>query len=182
MPPFLRIIQDDASHGCLYLAQAVEKIPLDSTFRCVQADNFIEYSAFCDDFGPMNMASTLDFVRMLEMELLKNDDKKIVLCVHEGRRPLTNVVFLLGAYLILKQDLTPESVMDRFQWLDPCLLEPYRDATYSTVDFGLQIIDVWRGLGKIARLGSVRSRRVHVGCHRPRFLSTLRQPSKRQPA
>ena len=70
------------------------------------------------------------------------------MCVEEGRRPLTNAVFLLGAFMILKHDMEPQRVTEEFKWLDAALLERYRDATYAPADFGLELIDCWRGLAK----------------------------------
>jgi cell division cycle 14 len=108
----------------------------------------IRYNPYCDDFGPMNMASIIDFIRAIDDEMNLFPDGKLVLCVDEGRRDLTNAVFLLGAYMILKQNMTPESVAESFKWLDTKLVEPYRDATYVPSDFDLHLIDCWRGLDK----------------------------------
>ncbi len=96
----------------------------------------------------MNMASVIDFIRLLDGELASFPDSKIFFCVDVGRRPLTNAVFLLGAYMILKLEMASSNVARRFRWLDPSLIEPYRDATYSRPDFHLHLIDCWRGLEK----------------------------------
>ncbi len=104
----------------------------------------------------MNMASIIDFIRLLDAERKAFPRSKIVFCVDEGRRALTNAVFLLGAYMILKLDMTPSTVAKQFSWLDPEAIEPYRDATFARPDFHLQLIDCWRGLEKGKLQGWVR--------------------------
>jgi cell division cycle 14 len=69
---------------------------------------------------------------------------------------LTNAVFLLGCYMILKLDMTPEQATSRFRWLAPSLIEPYRDATFAPADFRLSLLDCWRGLAKGKQHGWVR--------------------------
>jgi hypothetical protein len=116
----------------------------------------MHYSSFCDDFGPLNMASVVEFTQSLQTEIETFPTSRIVFCVECGRRTLTNAVFLLGAYMILKLDLTAAQVAERFCWLDSTLIEPYRDATHSKADFNLHLLDCWRGLDKGKALGWVR--------------------------
>jgi cell division cycle 14 len=107
-----------------------------------------QYRPHGDDFGPLNLASIVDFIRALEKEFSDYPDCKIVFCVDEGRRVLTNAVFLLGAYMILKLHMQPAQVAAHFQWLDPSQVAPYRDATFHKPDFSLRLIDCWRGLAR----------------------------------
>jgi hypothetical protein len=123
----------------VYLAQQVDGLSFAPAFRCFRPKEALRYEAYCDDFGPMNMASIVDFTKLLDAERKAFPDTKIVFCADEGRRALTNSVFLLGAYMILKLDMTPCSVTKRFTWLDPESIEPYRDATYTRPDFRLQL-------------------------------------------
>ena len=48
--------------------------------------------------------------------------------------------------MILRRESTTDQVLDVFDWLSESLVEPYRDATYSSPDFGLTLEDCWRGL------------------------------------
>jgi cell division cycle 14 len=116
----------------------------------------MEYLAYCDDFGPVNMASIANFITMLEQETRSYPDGKIVFCVDEGRRPLTNAVFLLGAYMIIRHNITSDKVAERFAWLDKGLIEPFRDATDCPSDFDLTLLDCWKGLQKGQDRGWVR--------------------------
>ena len=75
----------------------------------------LQYEAYCDDFGPMNMYSTISFIRLLDFQRANSPDSKIVVRADEGPRALTNAVFLLGAYMIIKLDMTPSLVSDRFR-------------------------------------------------------------------
>jgi cell division cycle 14 len=104
----------------------------------------------------MNLASVIDFIKLLDVERASFPNSKIVFCVAEGRRSLTNAVFLLGAYMILKLEMASSKVAQRFRWLDPTSVEPYRDATYCRPDFQLHLIDCWRGLEKGRSHGWVR--------------------------
>jgi cell division cycle 14 len=111
----------------------------------------------------MNCGSIIRFFEMLDQELVSHPSCKIVYCVDTGRRALTNAVFLLGSYMIFKLYMRTEEIKSAFSWLDPSMIEPFRDATYSEPDFGLRLEDCWRGLERgIASkwLGSPREIRV----------------------
>ena len=104
----------------------------------------------------MNISSIARFIQMLDHELQENPACKIVYCVNIGRRELTNAVFLLGAYLILRLGEAAADAISSFAWLNSEMVETYRDATYSRVDFGLSIEDCWRGLEKGIQHGWIR--------------------------
>ena len=55
-------------------------------------------------------------------------DSNIIFVAPDGPRALTNAVFLLGAYMILKLDTTPSDVAQLFRWLNNTSIESYRDA------------------------------------------------------
>ena len=145
-----------AVYGNLYLGQLVKDLSLHDEFRCVHFAHFVRYEAYCDDFGPMNMSSTISFIRLLDAEIASFPNAKILVCASDGPRALTNAVFLLGAYMIIKLDMTPSQVDRRFLWIGKERLESFRDATYSRADFRLHLSDCWRGLQKGKELGWVR--------------------------
>ena len=116
----------------------------------------VQYRPFCDDFGPMNMSSTIRFMKQLENEIAAvSAGEKLLYVVDEGSRPLTNAIFLLGCYLVLMQDLLPHQVLERFYGIDWEKTEDYRDATYEVSDFGLTITDCWCGLYRGKQCGWV---------------------------
>ena len=96
--PFLCNILDDR----LYIAQGVDSLPANDTFDFFIPDEAVHYFPLCDDFGPMNMASVILFSRQLHSELAHRPDRRLFYCVEEdGKRALTNAIFLVGSYMIL---------------------------------------------------------------------------------
>jgi protein-tyrosine phosphatase len=116
-----------------------------SDVTCFYADE-LEYFAFCDDFGPMNFASVVSFIGILEQEIMDCSSHALVFCARNGRRALTNATFLLGAYMVLRMKMPPIKVSKRFEGIDENCFEGYRDATFSPPDFRLNLIDCWAGL------------------------------------
>jgi cell division cycle 14 len=124
--------------------------------RIFQPTRAMKYQCFCDDFGPVNMASVVDFIKRLQSEIESFPTSKIIFVVDDGRRALTNAVFLLGAYMILKLEMSACKVAEKFSWADSTKVEPYRDATFSKPDFHLHLLDCWRGLERGRSLGWIR--------------------------
>jgi cell division cycle 14 len=111
-------------------------------------DDKIKYFPYCDDFGPMNLASIAIFTESLDKAISESKFNSIVYCVNKGCRALTNAAFLLGAYLVLKHGEAPTEVAERFLKVSSDRFEGYRDATHSTPTFRLELIDCWSGLHK----------------------------------
>ena len=116
----------------------------------------MRYNSFCDDFGPVNMNSVVDFCKLLQSEIESFPNSKIIFAIDEGRRSLTNAIFLLGAFMILNLNMSASNVSEKFAWVDSTQVEPYRDATFSKPDFHLHLIDCWRGLERGRSLGWIR--------------------------
>ena len=134
-------------------------MPLGSEFEIINMEDFIDYDAFCDDFGPLNMISVIRFVHSMEKKMKEasdNDTKYLVCCTSAGKRPFTNASFLLGAYMILKLEYRAVAVCHCFQVIDPGLYESYRDALEAPADFHLGLADCWRGLERGKELGWIR--------------------------
>ena len=106
----------------------------------------LQYVPFCADFGPFNLGTTHQVVRVLRKVLASRPDAKIVF--YTTRRPadVANAVFLLGAYLCIERGATPEEAWTPFSGLDPAMLPPYRDATWAASTFDLYLCDCWAGL------------------------------------
>ena len=143
----------------LYISQGIQELSLHEKFRYIDLAA-IKYHAYCDDFGPMSMISTIEFIQLLDSELDSSSNLPVVIAAEIGRRALTNAVYLLGAYMIVRLDMTPGQVENQFRFLDPTFLESYRDATYVRPDFRLHLIDCWRGLAK----GKARGWIKYGGC------------------
>ena len=149
--PLIRPVFNDE----IYIAQGIDSFPDNANFRVFKPDPEIQYFPLCDDFGPMNMACVASFVLQLHKELADFPGSRVVYCVEDGRRSLTNAVFLLGSYLILALDASVEDTEDCFSWLGEEQYEEYRDATFSKPTFRLALADCWRALHKARRLGWV---------------------------
>jgi hypothetical protein len=69
--PFLQIAIPDHR---VYIGQGFKQIKFDRNYRCLYLSQVVEYEPYCDDFGPMNVSSTIDFIRWLDKarELDKN--------------------------------------------------------------------------------------------------------------
>jgi cell division cycle 14 len=149
--PFLIDIFDRVCIG-----QYISNFCSTKKFRCFQPQSSLKYYEFCDDFGPMNFSNVARFVELLDKELGAYPNSKIVYSVDAGRREMTNAIFLLGAYMILKLGMITEVVLESFEWVDETAVELFRDATFSQPNFGLTLEDCWRGLEQGKALGWVR--------------------------
>jgi cell division cycle 14 len=166
---FVRAVIDDS----LYVAQNVDHLPEGNAFRRFRPNSGrLEYFPICDDFGPMNMSAIVEFITILEQEMEAYPNSRIVYCVDDGSRNLTNAIFLVGSYMILSLDVSADDVVDCFSWADG-LTVPYRDATFSAPDFDLLLLDCWRGLEKGKNRAWVRHAcggemwgQIHIGEYR----------------
>ena len=140
----------------VFLSQGEFHLPNKNDYQIFQPQKSLKYYPICDDFGPMNLASTTRFIEMLEDEICDFPESKIVFYADPGRRALSNAVYLLGAFMILRLNSTATETSKRFSWLDPNLLEPFRDATFAKADFPLLLLDCWRALERGRGLGWVR--------------------------
>ena len=124
----------------LYMCQGIDILPEGKTFRRFVPDESIHYFPLCDDFGPMNLASVVKFVRQLDNELEIFSECVLLYVVDKGPRDLTNAVFLLGAFMILRLGYSVDDVLQSCRGLDdPTLITAYRDATFSPPDFDLTL-------------------------------------------
>ena len=152
----MAFLHSAAINNRAYISQHLGIQVFGGSFRCFRLDGSIRYQQLYDDFGPMNLACVVRFIKSIDTELASFPTSNIVWCIDDGRRSLTNAVFLLGAYMILKQQAPTPEVVARFSWIDADMLEPFRDASHSEADFHLQLIDCWRGLEKGVQHGWVR--------------------------
>ena len=128
------------------IGQFIPNFTTTNRFRRFYPQIELTYDAFCDDFGPMNLASICKFIELLERELTSSDSCRIAYCVDPGQRVFTNAVFLLGAYMVIKLRMDAAQVSETFSPLTRTRSEPYRDASFSEPDFALTLLDCWRGL------------------------------------
>ena len=136
----------------LYVAQNIDILSFGKFFRFFRPKvGLSSLDSNESDFGPVNMANILLFVKSLDAELLSYPESNIVFCVEKGRRNFTNAVLLLGSYMILRENLTTGQVLNQFARLDTSLLVPYRTSKCLDRIFDLTLSDCWHALenGKI---------------------------------
>ena len=104
--PIMRAVVDDR----IYIVQGVDTLPLCESFRWFTPHDSIKYFPLCDDFGPMNMESVLAFSKQLDAEISAHPCCRLFFRANEGARALTNAIFLLGTYMILMIESSPDHV------------------------------------------------------------------------
>ena len=105
----------------------------------------------------MNISCIIYFIEQLEIDMSQNPESRIVYMVDAGKRNLTNAIFLLGSYMILKLGMRTSEIVGCFDWVDESNIEHFRDATYSRGSFRLMLEDCWQGLEKGQALGWVQA-------------------------
>ena len=149
------LIRPVLPQNLLYICQGVDILPDGYQFRIFRPDTSIQYHPFCDDFGPMNMSSIINFVRKLQDEFELHSSCTLLYVVDESERCLTNALFLLGAYMIMQLGMSAEEVDECFDWVEPNIAPPHSDATSAPSDFDLTLMDCWQGLKRGIALGWV---------------------------
>mmetsp|Transcript_65775 Transcript_65775/g.176226 ORF Transcript_65775/g.176226 Transcript_65775/m.176226 type:complete len:431 (-) Transcript_65775:49-1341(-) len=111
-----------------------------------------KYDPYCDDFGPLNLSCVYRFCETLIRKMKAGQGKIVVYQVEDGIRNFTNGAFLVGAYMILVEQVPPENIWKKFAE-SKAKSEPYRDATFVNDQFGLTLLDCWKALAKVKGLG-----------------------------
>ncbi len=114
------------------------------------------YEPFNDDFGPISISFSLQFISVLDNQLsrcLLTGCDSLVLSVEDGPRTLTNAAFLVGCYMVMKLDMSLDQIMNCFAKLESHLIEDCRDASNSSPDFGLTLTDCWGALQRGVHAG-----------------------------
>jgi len=110
-------------------------------------DTTLVYEPFFADFGPLNLAMTYRYCKLLEAKL--NDSnlvgKRIVhYCTHDPKKR-ANAAYLICAYQVIARHKSAESAFAKFSGIYPPFL-PFRDATCAVCSFQLTILDCLKGL------------------------------------
>ena len=79
----------------IYLAQDTEGIVFGVDYHPFYPAEMLHYVPICDDFGPLNLAAIVDFIKALDKEIAEYPTSRIVICVNQGRHMLTNAVFAI---------------------------------------------------------------------------------------
>jgi cell division cycle 14 len=143
----------------LYLAistrqqlKSMELSMADCTYFAI--DGIICYSAFADDFGPMNLGCVHQFCSLVDELLSQQGIQPIALRCESNKRSVTNSAFLLGSYMIMRWNVDFDALSAAFESISS-LLVPYRDISFGVQNFHLHVHDCWKGLIKAKDLGWV---------------------------
>jgi cell division cycle 14 len=141
--------------GQAFRTQKGSKTSDDCVFHYFVIPSELNYTSFCDDFGPINLASVYRFCMILDKEIEDWPNKNVVLSSLPDRPSLTNSAFLLGAYMVMRLDRDPTEVEAAFAPIQPWLLS-YRDVSPGQQNFALHLRDCWDGLARAKALHWVR--------------------------
>ena len=100
----------------LYLCQGIDILPEGRSYKLFVPDESIQYHPLCDDFGPMNLASVVKFIQLLDTELNLEASCVLIYSIETSKRALTNAIFLLGAYMILRLKQPLGEVLESCSW------------------------------------------------------------------
>ena len=105
-----RIIFEYGNKESDHLDPAQEKI-----VSYINVEDQFRYFGFCDDFGPLCIATVVEFCNTLNSHLEIDPEQQVVVVASSKVQSLTNSVFLLGAYLIVSHHLQLKSVQERLE-------------------------------------------------------------------
>jgi cell division cycle 14 len=100
----------------------------------------------------MNLWMIHRFCDIVDEKLSDCPDKFVVLCVDPDPKRITNAVFLLGSYLMIRTNRPPHTLMGNFADIKDHLLS-YRDVSPGEQNFHLYLEDCWEGLWRARQIG-----------------------------
>jgi len=117
-------------------------------------DTTLIYEAFSEDFGPLNLAMTYRFCKLLEAKLNNPAlaGKRIVHCCSQEPQARANAACLMGLYQVIVQRKTAKQAYQPFSSIEPPFL-PFRDAITGPCSFKLTVLDCLEGMQKAMELG-----------------------------
>ena len=141
----------------VYLVLSQESIQTESVrskFAYFCVEGVLTYPRFLDDFGPMSLGTVFKFCKIMEKQLLENSGHAVALTSSTSKESVTNAVFLLGAYMILRHESELSDLLAAFSPLMHKII-PFRDISPGRSMFDLHLEDCWGGLLQARNLGWV---------------------------
>ncbi|XP_041753210.1 dual specificity protein phosphatase CDC14C isoform X1 [Coregonus clupeaformis] len=138
----------------LYFAILQQKIKstADRHFFCI--DEELSYENFYADFGPLNLAMFYRFCCKLTKKLKSFTlaKKKIVFYTCGDNKKQANAAYLIGSYAVMHLQKTPEEAYSLLVSRNSTYL-PFRDASFGTCVYNLNILDCLRAIYKALQFG-----------------------------
>ncbi|XP_062854941.1 dual specificity protein phosphatase CDC14B isoform X2 [Trichomycterus rosablanca] len=138
----------------LYFAILNQKIRSTPERHCFCIDDELAYENFYADFGPLNLAMFYRFCCKLTKKLkcLSHAKKKIVFYTCGDKKKQSNAAYLIGSYAVMHLQKTPEEAYSLLVSRKPTYLS-FRDASYGTCMYNLNILDCLRAVHKALKFG-----------------------------
>ncbi|XP_017323332.1 dual specificity protein phosphatase CDC14B isoform X6 [Ictalurus punctatus] len=138
----------------LYFAILNQKLRSTPERHCFCIDEEFSYENFYADFGPLNLAMFYRFCCKLNKKLksLAHARKKIVFYTCGDKKKQANAAYLIGSYAVMHLQKTPEEAYSLLISRNATYL-PFRDASFGTCMYNLNILDCLRAVHKALQFG-----------------------------
>lgn len=138
----------------LYFAVLNQKLRSSPDRHCFCIDDELSYENFYADFGPLNLAMFYHFCCKLNKKLKScaHSKKKIVFYTCGDRKKQANAAYLIGSYAVMFLKKTPEEAYSLLLSQNASYL-PFRDASFGTCMYNLNILDCLRAVHKALEFG-----------------------------
>ena len=116
------------------------------------------YESFAADFGPLPLTDIVEFCEHLDGKLAHpsiSKSRPVIFYAHVHPKVVTNTVFLLCCYLVLRKGFSPEQAVERFESISGLPIIYFCDACPATVanKHPITVMDCLQGLTKAIRRG-----------------------------
>ncbi|XP_061674391.1 dual specificity protein phosphatase CDC14B isoform X2 [Syngnathoides biaculeatus] len=138
----------------LYFAILHQKIKSTTDRHCFCVDEELAYENFYADFGPLNLAMFYRFSCKLTKKLksVTFSRKKIVFYTCGDQKKQANAAYLIGSYAVMYLNMMPEEAYSLLVSRNNTYI-PFRDASFGTCMYNLNILDCLRAVHKALHYG-----------------------------
>ncbi|XP_030637284.1 dual specificity protein phosphatase CDC14B isoform X2 [Chanos chanos] len=138
----------------LYFAILQQKVKSTADRHCFCIDEELSYENFYADFGPLNLAMFYRFCCKLskKLKMFAHTKKKIVFYTCGDKKKQANAAYLIGSYAVMHLQKTPEEAYSLLVSRNATYL-PFRDASFGTCMYNLNILDCLRAVHKALHFG-----------------------------
>uniref|UniRef100_H3BYY7 Cell division cycle 14B n=1 Tax=Tetraodon nigroviridis TaxID=99883 RepID=H3BYY7_TETNG len=138
----------------LYFAILKQKVKSTADRHCFCVDEELAYENFYADFGPLNLAMFYRFCCKLTKKLksITLSRKKIIFYTSGDQKKQVNAAYLIGSYAVMNLNMTPEEVHSLLLSKNSTYI-PFRDASFGTCMYNLNILDCLRAVNKALQYG-----------------------------
>uniref|UniRef100_A0A669BQQ7 Dual specificity protein phosphatase CDC14A n=1 Tax=Oreochromis niloticus TaxID=8128 RepID=A0A669BQQ7_ORENI len=156
-----KMTADDVSSVCiefikdqLYFAILQQKIKSTAERHCFCIDEELAYENFYADFGPLNLAMFYRFCCKLTKKLksITLSRRKIIFYTCGDQKKQANAAYLIGSYAVMHLNMLPEEAYSLLVSRNSSYI-PFRDASFGTCMYNLNILDCLRGVHKALQYG-----------------------------